>query len=201
MISNLVRKKISRISTTNSVFFQCDIQGVFEKLVHKMPIVVKNTERMAKAAGIFGIPLLVTEQTPDKLGHTLESIQKVYPPDTPVIHKTSFSMMNDEVTEYFKSLNRDTVVLYGIEAHVCVQQTALDLSAMGVKVHLITDCVSSTCPHKRATAIKRMTQAGVYMTTFEACMFEIMRDCNHEKFKDILKHVLKDNPKDTFEVV
>mmetsp|Transcript_10058 Transcript_10058/g.11451 ORF Transcript_10058/g.11451 Transcript_10058/m.11451 type:complete len:105 (-) Transcript_10058:211-525(-) len=104
-----------------------------------MPIVVKNTERMAKTASILDIPLVITEQTPEKLGYTIDSIAKLKPEETPVFHKTTFSMMNEEVTKYFESLNRDTVVLYGIEAHVCVQQTALDLAAMGVDVHILTD--------------------------------------------------------------
>mmetsp|Transcript_26894 Transcript_26894/g.31055 ORF Transcript_26894/g.31055 Transcript_26894/m.31055 type:complete len:167 (-) Transcript_26894:50-550(-) len=164
-----------------------------------MPIIVKNTSRMARTARILEVPLIVTEQTPKNLGHTFEEIQKEYPEGTKVFEKTKFSMMTDEVTKYFESFGRDTVVLYGIETHVCVQQTALDLAEMGVKVHLITDCVSSSDAHKRATALQRMMQAGVYLTSFESCIFELMRTCEHAKFKAMLKEVIKDTPQDKFD--
>ena len=107
-------------------------------------------------------------------------------------------MITDEVEQYFDSLKCDTAVLYGIEAHVCIQQTALDLAAKGVNVHLITDCVSSSDQHKRDTALQRMLQAGIHFITLESCAFEIMRTCIHKDFKTILKEVVKDTPKDMF---
>eukprot|EP00345_Euplotes_harpa_P007097 CAMPEP_0168321378 /NCGR_PEP_ID=MMETSP0213-20121227/2239_1 /TAXON_ID=151035 /ORGANISM="Euplotes harpa, Strain FSP1.4" /LENGTH=141 /DNA_ID=CAMNT_0008323025 /DNA_START=120 /DNA_END=545 /DNA_ORIENTATION=+ len=140
-----------------------------------MPILVHNTARLARTAKILDMPLVPTEQKADKFGNTFESIQKEYKEGTQVFEKDSFSMMTDEVTQYFESLGKDTAVLYGIEAHVCVQQTALDLAAMGVHVHLITDATSSSDTHKRNTAIQRMKQAGVHLTTFESCVFELMR--------------------------
>ena len=199
MSLNLIRRKVARIVPKHTAFFQCDIQGVFEKLIYKMPIVTNTCIRMAKTSQILGIPMVITEQTPEKLGYTLDSIAKHHPEGTPVFHKTTFSMMTDEVTEYFNSLEKDTVVLYGIEGHVCVQQTALDLVGMGVDVHLLTDGVSSTDPHKRATSIRRMTQAGVKLTTFESCLYEMLGSSEHEKFRELLREVVKDTPSDRFE--
>ena len=133
------------------------------------------------------------------LGYTFDEIKKEYTEETKVYEKSKFSMMTDEVTKHFDSLGRDTAVLYGIETHVCVQQTALDLWEKGVRVHLITDCVSSSDTHKRATAFKRLFMAGVHMTSLESCIFELMRTSEHPAFRTMLKEVIKDVPSDKFD--
>ena len=107
-------------------------------------------------------------------------------------------MMTEEVQAYFDTLGKKSAILYGIEAHVCIQQTALDLLDSGVDVHLVTDWCSSSDSHKRDTAIERMIQAGALPTTVESLAFEIMRACTHPEFKNILKHVVKDAPEDQF---
>ena len=197
-MSFLIKNKIARIVPEASFFLQCDVQTKFKDLIHKMPIIIKNTERMAKTAEILKIPLVVTEQTPDKLGHTFDSIKEVYPKHTEYFEKTTFTMMTPEVKKYVEGLKRQTAVLYGIEAHVCVQQTALDLCEQGYDVHLITDCVSSNSEHKRATAIRRMIQAGVHLSTLESCIYEMMHSSEHEQFRVMLKNVTKDSPSDNF---
>ena len=166
-----------------------------------MPIIVKNTARMARTARILNVPLIVTEQTPKNLGYTFDVIKKEYTDETKVFEKSKFSMMTDDVAKHFVSLDRDNVILYGIEAHVCVQQTALDLLERGVKVHLITDWVSSSDTHKRATAFKKLFMAGVHMTSLESCIFELMRTSEHPAFRTMLKEVIKDTPSDMFEYV
>jgi isochorismate hydrolase len=98
-----------------------------------------------------------------------------------------FSMMTEEVK---KSLamqpERHNIILYGIETHVCVQQTAMDALEMGYNVHVLVDGVSSQRALDRTVAIKKMSDYGVSMTTTESIIFEIMRDQQHPKFKAIL---------------
>ena len=192
-------KKLSRLLPTNWVFLQWDIQTRFENIIYKMPIVVKNSARMARTARILNIPLIGTVQNSKTFGNTFDSIMKEHTEGMRMFEKSTFTMMNDEIAHHFMSLRRDTAVLYGIESHVCVQQTALDLASMGVNVHLITDWVSSSDKHKRATAFKRMFMAGVHMTTLESCIFELMRSSEHAAFRTMLKEVIKDVPDDMFD--
>ena len=78
MALNLAKRQISRISATNCVFLQCDIQERFENVIYKMPMVIKNTERMTRMSKIFGIPVIATEQYTKAFGHTFKSIQDEY---------------------------------------------------------------------------------------------------------------------------
>ncbi len=122
-------------------------------------------------------------------------IKEVHDKNVTQFTKDEFSMLEKPVWDYFKSLNRPKVVLYGIEAHVCVKQTALDLVDRGIEVHLVVDGVSSIKNHDRNVGLKSLELAGVHMTTYESLVFELMRTHKHEAFKSLL-NVIKDNPKE-----
>jgi isochorismate hydrolase len=92
-------------------------------------------------------------------------------------------MMTEEVTGYLESLNKEQVLLCGIEAHVCVLQTAMDLIAQGKEVHVICDAVSSQRPHDRAVAMERLKDVGVHFTTAESVMFQLLKTSAHPQFK------------------
>eukprot|EP01120_Amphizonella_sp_Union-15-10_P000494 TRINITY_DN1049_c0_g1_i2.p1 TRINITY_DN1049_c0_g1~~TRINITY_DN1049_c0_g1_i2.p1 ORF type:complete len:114 (-),score=12.08 TRINITY_DN1049_c0_g1_i2:13-354(-) len=94
-------------------------------------------------------------------------------------------MLVPEITEKLKSENTKTVVLFGIEAHVCVQQTALDLIEKGIDVHVVADGVSSQRQFDRFCAFDRMRQSGVFVTTTESAIFSLLNDSRHEHFKAI----------------
>ena len=142
----------------------------------------------------MGFMAIVTEQYVKAFGETYKEITDEYPEGTQIFEKSLFSMMTEEVQELLKSFGKNTVVLYGIEAHVCIQQTCLDLLEMGYNVFVLTDCISSSRELERSTAILRMAQAGAQMTTLESILFEIMRHSKHESFKQILNEVVKDLP-------
>lgn len=126
-------------------------------------------------------------------GETYQEIVDYYPEGTKPIEKTLFSMMVPEIQEQLTNSKVSTVVLYGIEAHVCIQQTALDLLEQGYHVFVLTDTLSASRELERSTAILRMTQAGVQMTTLESLLFELMRHAKHQSFKDVL-NIVKDLP-------
>ena len=136
----------------------------------------------------------MTEQYVKAFGETYQEITDEYPEGTQVYEKSLFSMMTEEVQQHLKTFAKSTVVLYGIEAHVCIQQTCLDLLEMGYNVFVLTDCISSSRELERSTAILRMTQAGAQMTTLESILFEMMRHSKHECFKQILNDIVKDLP-------
>ena len=119
-----------------------------------------------------------------------------YPEGTNSYEKSLFSMMTEEVKAELSTYNVSTVVLYGIEAHVCIQQTALDLLELGYNVFILTDTILSSRELERSTAILRLTQAGVQMTTLESLLFELMKHSKHPEFKNVLE-IVKDLPEQT----
>lgn len=143
------------------------------------------------AAGkILDIPLIATEQFPEKLGKIVKDLdiahaQGVYP-------KTLFSMGTPEVLSKINELygaNLESVVLFGIEAHICVEQTAIDLRGLGYDIHVVADCSMSRSPEDRALALERLKQIGCFVTTSESIIFKLMKDKNHPKFNDLRKLV------------
>lgn len=111
--------------------------------------------------------------------------------------KSSFSMCGDENVHafYSKFADRKHAVLYGLEAHVCIRMTALDLISQGYTVHLVVDSCSSMSHGDRNIAIEALRDAGVRMTSFQSLVFELLQDAKHPKFKDCLA-LLKMNPKE-----
>lgn len=131
----------------------------------------------------------MTEQNPEKLGKTLPEFDLQHAAG--IFPKTKFSMAIPEVMNYLKSSNEiDSVVLMGLESHICVEQTAMDILSMEkYAVHIVADCVLSRTEHDREFALKRLDKMGCHVTTSENCIFKLIRDKNHPKFNDIRKLV------------
>ena len=107
--------------------------------------------------------------------------------------KQQFSMLTPEVDEHFRSLARDTVVIYGCETHICVKQTALDLLARDINVFVVVDAVTSMQVQDRNVGIQSLREAGCQLTTFQSVVFDLIKGVDHPKFKSFLP-ILKDNP-------
>nr|CAD7424150.1 unnamed protein product [Timema monikensis] len=139
-----------------------------------------------KTSKILNIPLLVTEQNPKGLGKTVQELDiahayHVYP-------KTRFSMLVPELVAELGGLcdnNLECVVLFGIEAHVCVEQTAAELCARGIQVHIAADASTSRSQEDRLLAFQRLKQMGCFITTSETVIFKLLGDKEHPKFADI----------------
>merc|ERR1712194_368664 len=152
-----------------------------------MPQVINTAKTMVQAAEIFDIPLVVTEQYPKALGHTVTEIDLANKKECDssciqrmqVFEKTRFSMCTDEVFAHLQldgMKGRKSAVLFGVETHVCVQQTALDLLARNYTVHVLADGVSSQRAIDREVAIERLRQSGAFITTSESVLFELLRE-------------------------
>jgi len=133
------------------------------------------------------IPIIATEQYPKAFGSIVPEIDVK---DVTVFQKTQFSMVLKEVEPWLK--NMDSVVLFGIESHVCVQQTALDLRQRGFEVHVPMDGTFSQNDFDKQIAIKRMIQGGVFTSTSESIIFELLKDSQAPEFKDI-SNILKEH--------
>jgi nicotinamidase-related amidase len=172
----------------SSVLLVIDIQT---KLTKVMPIKVlarlqRHTGVLIKAANTLKIPVFVTEQYPKGLGHLEQEISVLLTEDARRYEKTSFSCAG--TTEFVEALSRSgrkQVILVGMEAHVCVLQTAMDLQALGYQIFVVADAVCSRHRESYETALNRMRQAGVIIVNAESVLFEWLRDAKHEQFKTV----------------
>lgn len=133
--------------------------------------------------------MIVTEHYPEKLGKTVPALDIKHAAG--IYSKTKFSMMIPEVENYLKTLNDvESVVLMGLESHICLEQTAMDLMSLErFNVHVVADCALSRIVEDRKFALKRLHEMGCIVTTSENLIFKLMRDKNHPKFNEIRKLV------------
>eukprot|EP00924_Labyrinthula_sp_SR-Ha-C_P001686 maker-scaffold_18-snap-gene-6.1-mRNA-1 protein AED:0.03 eAED:0.03 QI:95/1/1/1/0.5/0.33/3/24/199 len=179
--------KIGRLNIESTLFMVCDIQSVFRPLIYNFDHMLKTSQTAVSAAEALDIPVVVTEQNPNRLGTTCEELKVNELKNTKVFSKQLFSMATPEVMDHLKSLNRKSVVLFGLETHVCVFQTSLDLLNMGYEVHLLVDGVSSQRQFDRATALSRLQNAGCFLTSVESVLFALIKTADNPKFKTISK--------------
>jgi nicotinamidase-related amidase len=164
-----------------------DLQDAFRPVIHGFESVVARTVIVAQAFKLLSLPILLTEQVPQKLGATVEEIKSVLPPGVVPVDKTAFSSCGaGYFTEQLKGLRQvKQIVLCGIETHVCMNQTAHDLMAAGYQVHVPLDCTSSRTPQNRQAGLDKMILSHVLPSSSEMALFELMGDARHEQFKPI----------------
>jgi nicotinamidase-related amidase len=164
-----------------------DIQ---ERLVAAMPDglrVVANTEHLLALSAMLSLPTLVTEQYPRGLGSTVPELRGSVPAP---VEKLEFSCMClPEVTSRLRSAGRRYVAVAGMEAHVCVLQTCLDLLAQGYLVHVVRDAVCSRSAEDKDNALEMMRGAGAVITTTETLLFQILGRAGTDEFKAISKRI------------
>ena len=174
------------IEKDDSLLLIIDMQ---ERLVPSMADkknLVENVIKLVKFSLITGLPVVVTEQ--QKLGETLPEIRETLKEYTP-IGKLEFDCFGSEAfRERIGRLKRKTLIIVGIEAHICVAQTALH-ALSDYEVHVVSDAVSSRSPENRKVALCRMGQAGVTITSTEMVMYELLGRAGTETFREVLKLV------------
>ncbi len=148
--------------------------------------VLRNSGILLQAATLLHVPLLVTEQYPKGLGHTETSLTALFPPHTSLIEKTCFSC--GAAPGFMERLNasaRTQIILAGMETHVCILQTALELKRAGREVFVVEDAVCSRTGEHHQNALARLRHNGVVVTNTESVLFEWLRDATHAQFKNI----------------
>lgn len=173
----------------NTALAVIDVQGKLAGLIHEHKRVLTHLRHFIKAAEGFGLPILWSEQAPDKIGGTITTIKDLLLPLAQPIPKRSFSCWGcPQYVEYLKSINRQQILITGIETHVCVYQTASDLHAHGYEVHLVADAVSSRHVFDHHVSIERMRHEGIIITSTEMAMCELLQSADHPKFKEVILH-------------
>ncbi|MDH5180672.1 MAG: isochorismatase family protein [Gammaproteobacteria bacterium] len=174
-----------------SIRSQLIVIDIQQRLATAMPDkalqnVTRNTGLLLQAAGLLEVPVIRTEQYPKGLGDTLPEVAGHLPAATVTLEKTCFSCMG--ATGFNKAVNpegRNQIILAGMESHVCVLQTAMQLQAQGNLVFIAADAVCSRHKQNHKNALKRMAQAGIVISNTESILFEWLRDANHVHFKTI----------------
>ena len=186
---------LGRLDPATTALFVCDVQERFRPLIAGFDAVAETSSRLVRGAYALGLPaVVVTEQYPRALGPTVEEVASVLdaaPPSpsttatkTTVVAKTDFSMLVPEVERVLPS-NLKSVILCGIESHVCVWQTALDLRGRDVDVHLCVDGISSQRLADRELGLARAAQAGAYLCSSEMVLFQLTRGTSNPAFKAV----------------
>ncbi len=171
----------------DAVLVFIDVQGKLHGIMNDKEILDGNLERMVRCAQLLEIPVIGTEQIPEKLGTTNEPFLSMLA-NAPMLPKTAFSCWGESAfRDAFKSLDKNQAILIGIETHVCVYQTALDLLEEGVEVFVIADAVASRIPESKQLAIQAMRDAGAEIIPTETALFALLCDAADPCFKDLLK--------------
>jgi nicotinamidase-related amidase len=176
---------ITRLEKEETILLIVDVQERLVPAIYEAEQLLRSCTILAQAAQILKIPLIVTEQYPEKLGATVPEITGVLDEFQP-ISKKQFSAYTPEVIDVLKSTSgRQTILLCGVEAHVCVQQTALDLLANGFAVFVARDAISSRTAANAAVGWQRMIGAGAIPVSVESTLFELLQTAGAPEFKAI----------------
>lgn len=191
--AQLVRH-VGKLHPDRTVLLLCDMQERFRPVIWRMETVINTCRYMTSVAKALDIPIVATQQYTKVFGPTVPDCFATPDEDLaalPIFEKKLFSMLIPEVqTKLFEEApykDRDTYILTGIETHVCVQQTCLDLLERGKTVHIIADGVSSQQPIDRTFALQRMQQAGGFVTTAQSAAYMLMQSADHPNFKTVSK--------------
>ncbi len=162
-----------------------DVQEKLAAVMHEREGLIRNCTILLQIARALGIPVLWCEQAPRALGPTVSDL-KIFLAENQPIEKTSFSVCGEGAfNKRLEEIGRSDVILCGIESHVCVFQTAVDLIGRGLGVHVIADAVSSRTKENKEIGLARMSRAGAVISSTEMLLFELLKDARHKTFKQL----------------
>jgi nicotinamidase-related amidase len=169
------------------MFTLIDVQEKLAAVMHNRDALIHNLVKLVKAMQLLEIPIIRLEQNPEKMGRTIPELEELFTEDP--IHKMSFSCCGSE--DYMNALtasNRNHILIAGIETHVCVYQTAVDLVEKGYSVEVAIDATSSRTVLNKDTALAKINSTtGAGTTTAETIIFELMRTAEHPAFREMLR--------------
>jgi nicotinamidase-related amidase len=183
----MMRSNIAQMHISQLLFI--DIQSKLAAVMPQEPLgaMVKNCTILAAAAKQLHVPILLTEQYPKGLGATVPEILACLTdlPETKPIAKTAFSCLREPAFKRQLTRDHSQIIIAGMEAHICVVQTAMDLLDQGKQVFVVEDAVISRNPANKANAIARMREAGCIVSNTESVVFEWLGGADAEAFKAI----------------
>jgi nicotinamidase-related amidase len=176
-----------RLERERAALVVVDIQEGFRKAIPDFGQVARASATLIRGAEAMGVPVLVTEQYPKGLGATAPEVADALPDGAEPLEKTVFAASE---AEGFDLGGRDQAIVCGIETHVCVNQTALDLLAGGTEVQVVEDAVSSRFADSKRIGLQKMDRAGAVLTSVETALFELLGRAGTDEFKAVQKLIL-----------
>jgi len=177
------------LNNDNTILVIIDVQGKLATLMYQKEELYDNLIKITRGARTLDLPIIWNEQIPDKLGPTIPEIADILQ-DMKPLAKTTFSCCgNSNFQTMLENSGRKQVLLVGIETHVCVYQTAMDLLQTGYEVYLVADAVSSRTLENKQIGIRAMKDAGAKITSVEMALFEMLKAAHGDKFKQVIKIV------------
>ena len=178
--------EISKLSREKAALAVIDMQEAFRAVIPDFGEVAQRIAKAVQGARLLEVPVIVTEQYPRGLKHTAEEIVPHLPQDSKTIEKFCFSSCGaDGFQSQLIARDIKQVIIVGIEAHICVTQTVLDLLSAGLEVHLLVDCITSRKRESKEVALARLTQAGAVPSNLEMALFEMMGTADSPMFKAV----------------
>lgn len=176
---------MSMIVRENAAFVAIDFQEKLMPVMSNKEKLEEKTVKLLTGLRELGVPGLVTQQYTKGIGTTIASVAEAVGEFEHVEKNTFSCMATDEFVSRLEALGKKDIIVCGIEAHICVQQTVLQLMEAGYNVYLAVDCISSRSEEDKLWAITRMGEAGAAITTYEAVLYEILRGSKADGFKAI----------------
>ncbi|MHC4757499.1 MAG: hydrolase [Planctomycetota bacterium] len=177
------------LDSQNCCLVVIDVQGKLAQLMHEKDSLFKNIEILIKGCKILDIPVIWTQQVPKALGQTIDRIAGLLT-DLQPINKASFSCCGQkEFIDTLNEKNRKHILICGIETHICVYQTAIELLDKDFQVHVVADAVSSRAMHNKQISLQKIHSFKAQITTTEMLLFELVKTAEHPKFRQIAKLV------------
>ncbi len=180
---------LPRLRIEDTALLVIDMQEKMIPTIGDWPKIVDNCTILLKIANELGIPSLVTEHYPKGLGRTVDQVSSAMLDPSARIEKTQFSAMVDLVDQQLHAWRRSTILVCGIEAHICVMQAVLDLQSTGRQCFIVSDAVSACQPEQMTHALRRMERAGAIVTGVMSVIYELLGDAKHPSFRACLELV------------
>lgn len=177
-----------RIIKEDTLAIMVDIQEKLLPVMADGKELIANTTRLLKGLKVLEVPLIISRQYSKGLGDTVSELKELVEKGTPDFDKITFSCFGDEsIRNFIDKQKIKNIILFGIEAHICLQQTAIDCMMAGYQVIVVTDCISSRKEKDKSIAIHRYEKEGAILTTYESLLFELTGQAGTNTFREISK--------------
>ncbi len=172
--------------TENSLLVIVDVQQKLMNVMSNSSACLAKVKLLANSLALMDVPCIVTEQYPKGLGPTVDEIKSVLKDTTPFVEKSAFSCCGaDDFNEKVREFDRKNIILCGVESHVCVLQTAIELKNKGFNVYLAADAASSRNENDKAYALDFLRQSDIFVLSTESLIFALLKNSKHPAFKAV----------------
>ena len=177
------------LNSKNTLLIIIDVQGNLARIMHNSDVLLQNLSILIQGALLLDIPIIWMEQIPEKLGKTVDEVSMHLKGIEPIKKNVFSCFKNHAFNTRLNEFNPDNLILSGIETHICVYQTAMDLIKQNFNVEVVGDATSSRLEYNKEIGIEKMRLAGCEITSVETFLFEIQGIASGQKFRELVKLV------------